>query len=91
MTNFIDAVGLGEGARACRYLTSFLRGEALTWWRSYSGDDLAVYDHLTLDVLVDEIRANFSDIDADMKMRERLFNLKQTGSVMSFVTQFKRI
>ena len=34
---------------------SFLRGDALTWWRSHSNDSVAVFEDLTLDVLMDEI------------------------------------
>jgi len=35
---------------ACRFLVSYLKGDALTWWRSYANDNLEVFDELTLDV-----------------------------------------
>ena len=41
---------------ACQFLVSYLKGDALTWWRSYSNNDLKVIDELTLDVLIDALR-----------------------------------
>ncbi len=84
-------MGLGTGDRACRFFVSFLRGDALTWWRSFSKDSLRAFDDLTLDVLVDAIESQFSDIDRDMKLRARLFNLRQTTSVSHFTTEFRRL
>ncbi len=76
MQQYIDTVALGTGSSACRFLTSYLRDDALTWWRSYSNDDLTIFDHITLDVLVDELRNQFSDIDREMKVRDKLLQLK---------------
>ena len=36
MLQYIDTVGLGTDGKACRFLVSYLKGDALTWWRSYS-------------------------------------------------------
>ena len=36
MSQYIDTVGLGNGEKACRFFVSYLRGDALTWWRSYA-------------------------------------------------------
>lgn len=44
MQQYIDTVALGTGSSACRFLTSYLRDDALTWWRSYSDDNLAIFD-----------------------------------------------
>ncbi len=44
MRQYIDSVGLGNGGQACRFLVSFLRDDALTWWRSFSRDSLQVFD-----------------------------------------------
>jgi nuclear transport factor 2 (NTF2) superfamily protein len=41
---------------ACRFLVSYLKGDALTWWRSYANDNLEVFDELTLDVLIEALR-----------------------------------
>ena len=41
---------------ACRFMVSHLKGDALTWWRSYSNDNVEVFDDLTLDVLTDALR-----------------------------------
>ena len=76
MRQYIDTVGLGEGPQACRFLVSYLRDDALTWWRSYSKDSLAVFDHITLDVLLDELERHFSDVDRETKLRSKLINLR---------------
>ena len=59
MRQYIDTVGLGSEGKACRFLVSYLRDDALTWWRMYSGDSLDIFDNITLDVLFDELCANF--------------------------------
>jgi hypothetical protein len=84
-------VGLGDGSEACRFLVSYLRDDALTWWRSYSRDSLAVFERIDLESLLDELQSHFSDIDRDMKLRDRLFSLRQTGTVQSYVTSFKQL
>ncbi len=81
MRQYIDSVELGDGSRACRFVVSYLRDDELTWWRSYAKDDLRVFDNLTLDVLLDALKAHFTDVDCEMKLRTQLFHLKQTGSV----------
>jgi hypothetical protein len=43
MRQYVDSVGLGGGSDACRFVVSYLREDALTWWRSYSGDSLAIF------------------------------------------------
>ena len=35
------------------------------------------------------LKAQFSEIDEEMKLRDRLLNLKQTGSVSNFVAAFR--
>jgi hypothetical protein len=57
--SYIDNVGLGDGPRACRYLTTHLKGDALTWWRTYSDSRKtasgSVYDNLDLDTLITDL------------------------------------
>ena len=48
-----------------------------------------VFENLTLDVLLDDLKKQFSDIDEEMKLRDRALSLKQTGSVTDYVTTFK--
>ena len=43
MKQYIDNVSLGDSGKACRFVTSHFKGDALTWWRSYSDDDVNVY------------------------------------------------
>ena len=89
MRQYIDSVGLGDGSKACRFLVSYLRDDALTWWRSYSKDSLQIFDDLELEVLLDALTSHFSDIDKEMKLRTRLFAIKQLGGVAQYVMQFK--
>lgn len=44
MRQYVDSVGLGTEGTACRFVVSHLKGDALTWWRSYSGDSTRVFE-----------------------------------------------
>jgi hypothetical protein len=51
----LDTVGIGDGPTACRLVVTYLRGDALTWWRSFANDDVKVFENLTVDVLFTEM------------------------------------
>ncbi len=91
MCQYIDSVSLGEGSNACRFLVSFLKDDALTWWRSFSRDDLRIFDQITIDEIFEGLRAQFSDIDRNMKLRSKIFNLRQQGSVAQYITTFRQL
>ena len=58
MKMHLDSVGL-KGQNAVKYVVSFLKGDALTWWRQYCqnhGGLSHVYTHLTIDVLYNELQ-----------------------------------
>ncbi len=76
MRQYISSVGLGEGGDACRFLVSYLKDDALTWWRSFCKDNPDMFDRLDLPTLIDGLENHFSDIDKDMKLRNRLFALR---------------
>ena len=59
MRQYISTVGLGTNGNACRFLVSYLKGDALTWWRSYSSNRRNVFDQLSLDELIDEMEEQF--------------------------------
>ena len=90
MKQYIDNVSLGDSNKACRFVTSHFKGDALTWWRSYSDDYVNVYSQLTLDVLLTDLKSQFSDIDEEMKLRDKALALKQQG-VTQYVTEFKML
>ena len=51
---------------ACRYLVSHLKGDALTWWRTYCearGGINQVFTNLDLGVLIDDLCEQFTDVD----------------------------
>ena len=85
----MDSVSLGTGSTACRFVVSHFKGDALTWWRSYSKNSTTIFNHVELDDLLDALKAQFSEVDEEMKLRDRLLNLKQTTSVSAFVAQFR--
>ncbi len=87
----MDSVGLGTGGTACRFVVSYLKGDALTWWRSYSGNSTRVFNSLELDVLLDALKAHFAEINKEMKLRDRLLNLRQTSSVTAYVTDLRHL
>ena len=57
MKQYLDTVGLGSGSQACRVVVMYLKGDALTWWRSRSNDSVEIFEEAdyTLDVLLDEL------------------------------------
>jgi hypothetical protein len=54
---YVDSVELGSSATACRFVVSLFKESALTWWRSFCRNDLGIFDHLTLDVLLDSLKS----------------------------------
>lgn len=59
----MSGVGLGNGANACRFVVSHLKGAAFSWWRDFSKDNVDCFDSLELDVLFEALRRYFSDAD----------------------------
>ena len=76
MRQYVDSVSLGTGSTACRFVVSHLKGDALTWWRSFSGNSTAIFDRIDLDDLIDGLKAQFSEIDEEMKLRDKILNLR---------------
>ena len=60
MKQYIESVNLGNSSTACRFVVSYLKGAALTWWRMYAVEHIptgstSVFDNLDLDTLFDEL------------------------------------
>jgi hypothetical protein len=54
---------------AAEFLTLHLRGDAMTWWRSFcvtNGGLSHVFTNKSFKDLLDELRAEFSDVDRMM-------------------------
>jgi len=54
---------------AAEFLTLFLRGDAMTWWRSFcatNGGISQVFVNKSFTDLLTELRAEFSDVDREM-------------------------
>ena len=57
MKLYIDSVGL-VGQNACRFIVSYLKDNALTWWRQYCATHSGVstvFTNLTVDDLFSEL------------------------------------
>ena len=77
---------------AAEFLTLYLRGNAMTWWRSYcttNGGLSNVFANKSFSDLLKEIRTEFSDVDREMQLRSKLFTIRQTQSVQQYVTTFR--
>jgi hypothetical protein len=64
---------------AAEFLTLQLRGDAMTWWRSFCVTHnglTAVFSTFSFQNLLDEIRSEFSDVDRLMSLRNKLFNIR---------------
>jgi Retrotransposon gag protein len=56
----------------------------MTWWRSYcttNGGLSTVFANKSFSDLLKELRSEFSDVDREMQLRNKLFNIRQTQSV----------
>jgi hypothetical protein len=63
---------------AAEFLTLYLRGDAMTWWRSYcttNGGLTNVFSNKSFNDLLTELRTEFSDVDRIMQLRNKLFNI----------------
>ncbi len=64
---------------AAEFLTLYLRGDAMTWWRSYCathGGLTNVFATKKFMDLLNELRSEFSDVDREMQLRNKLFNIR---------------
>ena len=64
---------------AAEFLTLQLRGDAMTWWRSFcatNGGLLNVFNNKSFKDLLAELRSEFSDVDRLMSLRSKLFNIR---------------
>ena len=64
---------------AAEFLTLQLRGDAMTWWRSFcatNGGLLNVFNNKSFKDLLAELHSEFSDVDRLMSLRSKLFNIR---------------
>ena len=68
MTAYVHAVKMTD-REAAEFLTLYLRGDAMTWWRSFcttNGGLTNVFATKSFKDLIKELRSEFSDVDRDM-------------------------
>ncbi len=56
MRQYVDSVGLGTGSTALRFVVSHFKGDALTWWRSFSKNGTTIFDQIDLDDLLTALK-----------------------------------
>ena len=85
---FFDAIGLVADAQKIELASTYLRGPALTWWRSiYEGDPAG--RPATWPDFKEKLRAAFKPVNTAETARDRLATLKQMGPVRSYATLFR--
>ena len=68
MTAYVHAVKMSD-RDAAEFLTLYLRGDAMTWWRPYcmtNGGLTNVFATKSFKDLLTELRSEFSDVDREM-------------------------
>ena len=78
MQAYVHAVRMND-RDAAEFLTLYLRGDAMTWWRSYcttNGGLSNVFSNKSFKDLLVELRQEFSDVDREMQLRTKLFNIR---------------
>ena len=58
---------------------SYLTDDALTWWSTYSaknGGITGVFDNKEYEDILDDLQEQFTDVDKNTTIRNKLFNLK---------------
>ena len=68
MQAYVHAVKMKD-KDAAEFLTLYLRGDAMTWWRSYcttNGGLTNVFNNKSFSDLLSEFRQEFSDVDREM-------------------------
>ena len=90
MDQYFKATGLPD-SRKVAFASSFLHQAAATWWRAHcimAATSTGVNQITTWKEFTEQIVAQFKPINSSKLARERLFTLRQTNSVMSYVYQF---
>ncbi len=88
-------IKLHDPIRQQQLASSRLTGKSLTWWRTQcnnaSKQQYPVNLLLTmdLDTFLVELTKAFKDVDHDNRLRTQLMNVKQTGSVASYIQKFR--
>ncbi len=68
MQAYVHAVKMKD-KDAAEFLTLYLQGDAMTWWRSYcttNGGLTNVFNNKSFSDLLSELRQEFSDVDREM-------------------------
>ena len=92
-SQFLMAANLTESVQGVFHITNYLAEDAAVWWRLYCarverGESPAVLNWWALRMLLLE---QFSEINRLTSIRDQFANLRQTGSVASYITKFQSI
>ena len=90
---FLMSASLTETVQGVFHITNYLEGDAAVWWRLYCArverkEAPAVLNWWALRLLMLE---QFSEINRLSTVRDELANLRQKGSVASYITKFQTV
>lgn len=87
---YLEASNIHGNADRISETVTFLRGAALTWWRSIKQGDPA-HRPTTWDEFKERIQAAFKTINSTRTARDKMARLKQTTSVRNYSTEFRNL
>lgn len=76
MEQYYQTVNLTDGTDMVAFAASLLSGRALTWWRSVISAGTCMLGVTSWLEFCQRIRDEFVDVDAELRLRRRLANLK---------------
>lgn len=92
--NYLRAANLyPHGPQAIWHISTFLEGDAMSWWRLYSDEirrgikpDIGTWEQFR-DILVE----TFQEFNHETEIRDRYQALRQTGSVAKYTAEFRSL
>lgn len=83
----MDTISLTDDQDKLKFATNLFTGRAMTWWRHHvlcNASPISTWSQLTSALL-----AEFTDVDRENKLRNKLAALKQTQSVSKYISTFR--
>lgn len=91
MDQFFELAEISGDIPKCKLLASRLSGRARVWWQTIQSRSTFSWSDGTYEDIKNELRAQFADVDRELKLRRSLSQLRQDKSVQQYVSQFKRL
>lgn len=75
-----------------KFVVFLLHGDALTCWCMHADSAVgigSVHNNLDIGVLRSKLTTQFSDIDCETHLRDKLFSITYQGLIQEYTTQFR--